>query len=180
MYRLLAAIGLSLAVLAPAGAARAAEIDCGIEQIEPQFRPQVDAMVGRVLHDDNYQPTGEDQDISEKLFEAVNTCADRLKWSETRKEAALRYMVLRLTRDRAASELRALGVATPLLEKVVAANPAIFTTVPQSREAARDKLVADAKALGIPMDKPEVEMLVLAYFGSETLANEAAGDFAKG
>lgn len=180
MYKVLAAIGLMFALAAPVSAARAAEIDCGIEQIGPQLRPDVDAMVGRVLHDDNYRPTGEDDDISVKLTEAVNGCAERLHWSETQSEAALRYTVLRLTRDRAAFELRALGVATPLLQKIVAANPGLFTAVPESRDDARDKLVADARAAGIPMDKPEVEMLVLAYFGAETLTNAAIGNFAKG
>jgi hypothetical protein len=178
MKKLLAAIGLSLALLAPAGAARAAEIDCGIEQIKPDLRARADAMVGRVLHDDNYQPTAEDEDISVKLFEGVEACAQHFGWNEAKKEAALRFVVLRLTRDRAAAELRGLGVATPLLEKIVAANPTIFAAVPDSRTEAHDKLVADATAAGIPMSKPVVEMLVLAYFGSETLANQAAGDFA--
>lgn len=181
---ILAALGLIIAMLAPAGAARAAEIDCGLEQITPAQRPQIDAMVSRVLHDETgqYQPTADDEAASATVFTAITGCAERLNWSDAKKDAAMRYMLLRMTADRAAAELRALGVATAPLAKIVAANPAIFVPgiTPIDRGQARDKLVADSTAAGIPMSKAGVEMLVLAYFGSTTLANQAAADFAKG
>jgi len=183
MTKLLAAFGLAFALLAPAGAARAAEIDCGVEQITPAQRPQIDAMVGRVLHDEsgNYQPNADDMAASETLYGAVTTCAGRLHWNDAKQDAAMRYMLLRMTAERAASELRTLGVPTATLEKIVAANPGIFVpgASEPDRSASHDKLVADAKAAGIPLTKDGVEMLVLAYFGATTLANIAVADFAK-
>lgn len=172
----IAAGGLMLA-LAPA-AASAAEIDCIVERTPAPLRAEVDAIAVKIVADSGGTPGGESA-IADKLDAQLKACTTTYRWSAAKGKAGMDYAIATLLRGVLLRNMAGKGISMPAVERVIAANPAVFKPAPGSMptDAQRDKILADTRAAGLPIDNPELADLIFTYFGAVAVTNQIANEF---
>ena len=172
----LAAGGLMLA-LSPA-AASAAEIDCVIERTPAPLKAEVDGIAARIVADSAGTPGGE-RSIAEKLDGQLKSCTATHRWSATKGKAAMNYAIATLLRGVLGREMTAKGISLSAVDGVIAANPAVFKAGPGANptDEQRNKILADSRAAGLPIEDPQLANLVFTYFGAVAVLGQIANEF---
>lgn len=179
MTRLLAAIGLMLALAAPVSAARAAEIDCIIERTPAPLKAELEKIAVRIVLDSSAIPGGE-AEISDRLASQRDACAATHRWSDGKAKVAMDYAIATLLRGVLRSELARRNVSLSAVDGVIAANPAVFNPAigeTSANEQQANKVIADALAAGLPVDQSEASQMLMTYFGAVAISNQIALEF---
>ncbi|MEZ0243130.1 MAG: hypothetical protein ACAH11_07115 [Sphingomonas sp.] len=168
--------GLMLA-FAPA-AASAAEIDCISERTPAPVTAEVEKIAAQIVTDSDGTPGGERM-IAEKLDGALKACTAQYRWSDAKAKSAMDYAIVALFRSVLRRNLSAANISLPAVDKVVAANPAVFNAPAGAKpsDAQYDKFIADARAAGLPLEDEKLLDMLLTYFGSVTVAHKVQLEF---
>lgn len=178
-FALFLAVAPNFAHAAGATEIATTEIDCIIDRTPAPLKSEVEGIAAKVIADSDATPGGETM-IANKLDAQLKSCVATHHWGSAKSQAAMDYAVATLLATALKRQLAEKQVSVPALDRVVTANPAVFAPKrgePAASEEQRQKVLADARAAGLPIDTPGLDDLILSYLGSVAVRAEIVNEF---